>query len=64
MREEASKSRSPADYDVVFARVKDLQHVEILSAVEEVSRQAENIRLVMDAIERVESPRVVTFTTR
>ena len=64
MREEVAKSRSPADYEVVFAQVHDLQHVEILRSAEEISRQAENIRLVMDAMERIESPRVVTFTTR
>lgn len=56
--------RSVADYDIIFASIHENQDDGTSDVTESLSKQSETIRLIMEAVEKIEFPQFVTFITQ
>jgi hypothetical protein len=49
------------NFEIIFTHVQRMSSV--VAEVQEISRQAENIRMIVQAVNEVDAPRLVTFVT-
>jgi len=49
------------DYESLFAKMREVQHVEVVRASEEIARLSEPIRALAEATAEIARPRFTTF---
>ena len=63
MTQKEEVKRSVTDYDIVFGALSDNSKEDVCSEVDSISEKSDAIRIVMEAVERIEYPHFVTYNT-